>query len=290
MAVPPKHVVRFYGTADYAIQTIGFREITFVHIAKLNDPFDPHVFFTTEFDDNYAILVDYVKQNHKDNLQTFVDRLPQHSWKQFLSRIAEIFDSIRRSTFLFSTNAVHEQKHPKDNLYMWAHYGNGHRGIAIEFDTNLLTKAVSAESTKQLGEETNIDEAWNDINYTPSLPKITCESIFQFVISATEKPDEAAWDHTELIKIIKLMVRSKSAVWEPEDEWRLMWSNKETKLKIQRLDLLDNTITAAYLGCRAADSLTSSLLSEIKHSFPGAAVFKGKTAKGDFALEFERLY
>jgi len=37
----PQHVIRFYGNTDYAIECIALKQITFVHIEKLNDPFDP---------------------------------------------------------------------------------------------------------------------------------------------------------------------------------------------------------------------------------------------------------
>lgn len=290
MAEPPRHVMRFYGNTDYAIQTIGFSNIVFLHPDKLNDPFDPPIQFTTDFSENYAALIDYIQQYHAEDLQNFKGRLPQENWKSFLCRIAVRCNSLRNNTFLFSTSAISKQRHPKDNLYMWSHYGNGHRGVAIEFDTDLLAKAVSAKSKRPAGEETHINDVWVEINYTFSLPKITCESIYQVVMSFSEKLDEVAGEGTEYVKTIQLMLRSKSIAWKTEDEWRLMWINDDTNLKIQRLDLLDGTITAVYLGCLVTDHLTDSLVSETKRSFPNAKVFKGKKAKGDFALEFERLY
>lgn len=289
MAEPPQHVMRFYGNTDYAIQSIGFREITFLHRDKLNDPFDPHFFFTTDFSENYADLIDCVQQYHAKDIQNFKDRFPQENWKQFVDGIERYFNSLWDNTFLFSTSAINKDKHPKDNLYMWSHYGSGHRGVAIEFDTVLLARAALAKNKRLAGEETNINEVWSEINYADKLPKITCESIFQFVINDSEKPDEVAWEGTELSKIIQLMVRSKSIEWRIEDEWRLMWLNDETKLKTQRLDLLDGTITAVYLGCLVTDYLKDSLVFETKRNFPNAEVFRGKKARGDFALVFEQL-
>ncbi len=172
---------------------------------------------------------------------------------------------------------------------MWGHYGNGHRGVAIEFDTDLLAQAVLAKSKRLAGEQPHTNDVWGEVNYRAKLPKITCESIFQFVMSASEKPDELAWEETELSQIIKLQVRSKSVEWEREHEWRLMWLNDETKLKIQRVDLLDGTITAVYLGCLVADPLRDGFVSETKRNFPDAKVFMGKKRKGDFALVFEPL-
>jgi DUF2971 family protein len=289
MAVPPTHVVRFYGNTDYAMMTIGFREIAFVHIDQLNDPFDPHVFFTTDFHDDYTALIDYVQQYHKEDLQNFSARLPRENWEEYLGKIAERFNSLRNGTFIFSTCAVSEQKHPKDNLFMWSHYGNGHRSIAIEFDTALLTRAVSTKSKMLGGEETQIDEVWNEINYTPMLPKITCESIYEAVMCATEKFNLDTWRHTNFYEIMLLMLRSKSLVWSVEDEWRLMWHNDETNLKIQRLNLLDNTITALYLGCLVTNHLRDSLVSQMKRSFPNAVIYGSKKVKGAFALEFKVL-
>ena len=289
MAVRPQYVMRFYGNTDYAMQAIGFREITFLHPDKLNDPFDPPLAFSTDFSENYAALIDWIERCHKENLQNFTDYLPQENWDRFVDMRVHDFNSIRNNTFLFSTCEVREGRHPKDNLYMWSHYGNGHRGVAIEFDTHLLEQAVLAKSKKLAGEETHTGDVWGEINYTPKLPKITCESIFQFVMSAYETTNELASEETELSKIIKRMVRSKSVEWKREYEWRLMWLNDETKLKTQRLDLLDGTITAVYLGCLVADHLRDSFVSETKRNFPDAKVFMGKKAKGNFALVFEPL-
>jgi len=222
---PPKRVMRFYGNTDYALQSIGFREINFVHRDKLNDPFDPHFSFATDFGENYETLIDFVSRHHAKDLQDFMGRFPQEEWTKFIGKIETYFNSLRDNTFLFSTSAIREGSHPKDNLYLWGHYANGHRGVAIEFDTGLLTKAVLEKITKLTGEDPNIDEVWSEVNYTDELSRITAKSIFQFVISDSQTPDTVAWDRTELANIIKLMVRSKSMEWKKEDEWRLMWLN-----------------------------------------------------------------
>jgi hypothetical protein len=60
MTAVPRSVVRFYGNTQYAAESIGFKEITFLHLDKLNDPFDPYFFFETDFSDSYSNLVDYV--------------------------------------------------------------------------------------------------------------------------------------------------------------------------------------------------------------------------------------
>lgn len=57
-------------------------------------------------------------------------------------------------------------------------------------------------------------------------------------------------DKTELERILAQRLSLKSDEWEIEKEWRIIWRNDETKVKVLRLDLIDDTITAVYLGLR----------------------------------------
>lgn len=289
MTVRPKAVMRFYGNLEYAIQSIAFKEITFLHSDKLNDPFDPYFYFTTNFNEDYSTLIDFVQQHHAEDLQCFEVRLPQPNWIKLVEVMESHFKSFLKNSFLFSTCAIEKGKHPKDNLYMWSHYGNGHRGVAIEFDADLLSKSV-LEKQKMLGnKDMDIDEVLIKVNYTAEVPKITCESVFQFIMNDTENSDEKSWERSYLAKIIRQIVRSKSIEWEIENEWRLMWHNDETKIKVQRANIQGECVTAVYLGCLMEANAKDNLISETNKNFPKAKIFGGKKAKGEFALEFEQL-
>ena len=52
----PEHVIRFYGNTDYALECIALKQITFLHVDKLNDPFDPVLDYITDFNNNYSAL------------------------------------------------------------------------------------------------------------------------------------------------------------------------------------------------------------------------------------------
>jgi hypothetical protein len=67
----PTQVLRFYGNADFALDTIGAQEITLVSTSLLNDLFDPYFFFETDFGEDYSALVDYVRVKHQDDLDGF---------------------------------------------------------------------------------------------------------------------------------------------------------------------------------------------------------------------------
>ncbi|MGO9314586.1 MAG: DUF2971 domain-containing protein [Syntrophobacteraceae bacterium] len=283
---PPQHVIRFY-RANRALETIESKQITFVHADKLNDPFDPNFDFQTNFNDDYRILSNYVKRTHKSHYDKFKEGMSEANWVSFLEDINNRLIAIRNSAFVFSTIEVDVHHHPRDNLYMWSHYGDGHRGVAIEFDSAILRESVLNKQRHLKGEE--LDEPWSKVIYLKELPLITCEHIFDFIINDTPIVNEEAWLKTKLAKTMMLAYVSKSAIWKPEREWRLMWQNDETNDCIEKCDLINGAVTAIYLGLRIEDAVKAELFSNARRNFPNARVFQSKKKKGKFALELERI-
>lgn len=283
---PPQRVLRFYGKIEYALECIALKQITLIHRDKINDPFDPYIYFETDFNADYQVLINHVQQYHGNSLQQFRRCLPKENWESFVNRIEDYFKKLRNSTFVFSTCEISEGKHPKDNLYMWSHYGNGHRGVAIEFDTTLLGEAVLEEQERL--REAKL-EPWFEINYQDDVPKIICEHIFQHFMKLANNAGERALEQTELAKTLRLIPSSKSMVWKVEKEWRLWKQNDEIKFKIFRLNLIDDSITAVYLGCRIDEHMIADFVFETKRNFPKAEIFKGGEKKGKFALDFGRI-
>jgi hypothetical protein len=279
----PRNVIRFYGKPQYALETIGFKEIIFLHADKLNDPFDPPFYFITDFNRDYQALTNYVQQHYLDDFQCFKNSFPKENWEKFILEIENEFNKNRNNSFIFSTCGIDKERHPKDSLYMWSHYGNGHRGVAIEFDTNLLKHNIF----KFFGINEN-DQFYN-IDYLTEQPKVSCETIFQFILN-TINGNPISDNETELFKTFLLTLNSKSIVWKEENEWRFIWRDDETRLKIKRCPLENDTITALYLGCRIDDQIKNSLIFETKQKFPNAKIYKSKVVQGNFALEFEPLY
>lgn len=261
-----------------------------MHIDKLNDPFDPYLSFETDFSADYQTLIEYVQQYHEKDIHKFKDIFPKQNWDGFIKEWEIHSNNFRNSLFIFSTSAIIEENHPKDNLYMWSHYGNGLRGVAIEFDTALLSKAVLERYKMLGGQEVGINEIFSKINYLNKIPKITCENISNFVINDTPITNENAWMKTQLANILMKRFSSKSIGWKIENEWRIMWHNDETRLKVQRVDMIDHTITALYLGLsyRLVDcQMCDDLILETKRNFPRAKIFKAIKGKRKSVLDFE---
>lgn len=278
--IPPQHVIRFYGKTEYALECIALKQITFLHLDKLNDPFDPVLDYGTDFNDNYASLLVHVQNHHSTELGSFRERLPEEAWQAIVADWSRLAKEMRETMFVFSTCKVIEENHPRDNLYMWSHYGNGHRGVAIEFDTTVLAKSLREKDAPD-GES-----PWWKMDYKKEIPKVKCEDIYEETMNPNSSPNNLK---SPLACRILQIIHSKGEVWERENEWRLIRESDGTKLKIHRYDIPDNAITAVYLGCRFAEQVCNDFVYETKRNFPNASVFRVKMRKSEYALDFERI-
>jgi hypothetical protein len=281
----PQHVIRFYGNTDYALECIALKQITFVHVEQLNDPFDPVLDLITDFNDNYAALLSHILINQSSQLASFKERLPEQNWKDSVASLSNLASAIRATMFVFSTCAVREGSHPRNNLYMWGLYGNGHRGVAIEFNTTVLADIFMKQGAP------NSEPRWWKMDYKKEIPKISCEDIIEWVMNAQPKADNLEAYGPKLSSKIRQILHSKGEVWKSEDEWRLVGENDETKLKIMRQDIPSCAVTALYLGCRAAEQeqLRNAFVYETQRHFPKANVFRANMRPGEFALDFEKI-
>lgn len=186
--IPPKTVMRFYGNSDFAMECIALKQITFVHIDRLNDPFDLCLFIDTDFNESYETLIQRIEFLHPLDIKDFKSFLPQKNLSLIIAELREKFAKFRDNYFVLSTSAVNDKLHPRDNLYMWGHYGNGHRGIAIEFNSQLLASSA-VEYSKKLDAKSSATEenAWVEIKYEDKMSKLTSEILFEFYMHETGK-------------------------------------------------------------------------------------------------------
>jgi len=281
----PNYVVRFYGTVDFALDAIANRQVTFVHASKLNDPFDPYFFFETDFKNSYQSLLEYVRRKHPDDADWFAKQVPIDGWNQSVADIIGHFEKLKDETYVLSTSASQDGVHPKDNLYMWGHYGNGHRGVAIEFDPREVARPMIQVHKRQTGDDLTESEVWFKMQYSGRLPPLTRAHFFDFFRG--EK--DGGTRKTRLHEHYEKMSKTKSLVWRSENEWRLLWHRDDTKLKIHRSSINERAISAVYVGENASKSTQDDITFEVKQNFPAAKVFKGQKQFGAFALDFKEV-
>ncbi len=72
----------------------------------LNDPFDPYLFFETDFEANYKSLLNYISDVYPDDFSWFIHQMPVESWKRSIEAIVNQFNNLRESIYIFSTSGT----------------------------------------------------------------------------------------------------------------------------------------------------------------------------------------
>jgi hypothetical protein len=286
----PQQVVRFYGNVDYAMDIIKNRQIAFVHVSTLNDPFDPYYFFETDFGDSYQNLITYVRRNHPSNLRWFREHITPQSWGQTVKELKAHLQTARETAFVLSTSSAHSDSHPKDNLYMWGHYANGHRGLAIEFDTQALASAVLKQHEAETGKPLEDSNIWTKIEYTKTFAPITAEMVYEFMKQEMKlsKRKGAVRAATQLDRYYKRMTIIKSDVWQSENEWRLLWRSAETQEKVHKCPIGEDAVASIFLGLSLAAEKAEELIAAARQNFPASSILRAHKRHGDLALEFRQ--
>jgi hypothetical protein len=286
----PENVTRFYGTVDFALDVLKNRQIAFVHVTMLNDPFDPYGFYETDFGDSYPGLIRYVKEKHPQDLSWFRTCVTPVSWGNTVRGVKASLARLKANTFMLSTSAAKDGSEPKDNLYMWGHYGNGHRGLAIEFDTRALAGAALAQHEAENGKPSEDQNVWAKVEYARTFAPISAEDVFRFLKQEMEihrgRQKERAV--TQLDRYYSRMSIIKSDVWQSENEWRLMWRSTEDR-KIYKCPIDQDAITAIYLGISLPADRADEAIAAAHANFPNASVLKAQKRHGDLALDFRAV-
>jgi hypothetical protein len=281
----PQRVVRFYGNTDFALDAIAHRQVTFVHLSKLNDPFDPYFFFETDFGSEYDGLLAYVQKHRPSDVDWFMRHLPRENWQKSVEDIEKHMEHYKNTTFVLSCSAVTKEMHPRNNLYMWGHYGNGHKGVAIELDTLKAASLLADQHNREKDVKLSVENSWIQIEYAADMPPITTKMFFEFFRNDHEQRAQ----NTSLERYYNKTARVKSLVWRQEYEWRMLWHNDETHLKIHRAPIPEDAITAVYVGLAASSSVAADMVFETQRKFPAAKIFKAQKKPGFSELEFRQI-
>ncbi len=286
----PPCVTRFYGKVDFALDVITNLRLAFVHTSLMNDPFDPYCFFETDFGDSYQNLLRYVRANHPADIRWFGYQVTAQSWGVTVRDLKEYLEILRGNMFMLSTSAATDTLHPKDNLYMWGHYGAGHRGVALEFDTEKLTAAVlqhhQSENKTALPEQ----PIWGRVEYTETFSAISMADVFEFLRQEKllESRRKFVRSGTRLEKYYDRMSVVKSTVWREENEWRLLWHNETKGAYVYKCPISPECVSNIFIGMRFAGEL-DTFVNEARRALPSAGLYLAKKRHGNLALDYERL-
>ena len=282
---PPARLTRFYGNVAYGRDVFRTKEISFIHVSLMNDPFDPYFEFVNDFGDSYRDLMRWVANTHGASQAQWLKKIvPYEAWKNIVDDFRKKGDYLKSSTFLFCASSPKESAEPFQNLYMWGHYGAGHSGIAIEYDVNIVASSVLKHQVGLNPKQPKEQRLWTPIFYQDKIERLTAADFYNFFRAPVEQELE-----TKIATHFNTISRTKSTVWQPEQEWRLMWRNDVTDSKVYRVPLLAGAVRRVFVGLKMDRELAKDIAAECKAAFPEAEVLKGAARPGEFALDFQSI-
>jgi len=236
-------------------RVITEREVYLSSAEEFNDPFDAR--FTLRYD----LLSD--EDLRKRLTTSFVRGEPQAGANRVRAQVDNAFQNMRDPEYLAD---FHERKHKanneaigvfcmstqRDNILMWSHYANSHKGFVAGFDTDILFHDVSPTVC--------------GVNYQDEYPMII--------------PGLGMDTPQELYEVYS----TKSSLWAYEDEVRMFKVYAARKTFIYRPEALREII----FGCNiSADD--KKKITEAASVFPDVKLFQATISQREFALEIHRL-
>lgn len=213
-----KRPIRIYQYQPFNVRTLANlkgRHLWYSKVARFNDPFELAYVIEQDLADDD---VDYIYARLRDNQVKQKGASALAEWDSAYMTKGIINDKFREGILQGTVNALVKQKlneggvsclaEANDDILMWAHYADGHRGFCLEFDT-------SFEPFSKL----------HQVKYQPQIPTFNPVRVFQ--------------DAEEFMKIFT----TKFTAWKYEKEWRLLHKKGDTGYRYGV-----EALTGIYLG------------------------------------------
>jgi hypothetical protein len=166
----------------------------------------------------------------------------------------------------------------KDNLLMWSHYANSHKGFVLEFYSE-------HEFFDRRKKETQIAEHLKKVRYTVKRPEFV---FYEEDLSQPQQVDN--W--------INNFIWVKSKHWEYEQEWRVLNTLNNSHKKIEKsgapihlFELPPEAIKNIFLGCKMSKENFSKFTDLLKTqtNLKHINAFKAYQDEKEYRLRFKKI-
>lgn len=183
-------------TKERTLEIINKQELFFAGIESFNDPFDGKVYlgFDGKLNEIKAaqIRIQYTMNLQKEekfegiSFDSAHKLVNEYITEEFIANKEEINARIKRIQKIHNLKGVLAVSSKNDNILMWSHYTNNHKGVCFGFE--FTEKAFS--NPKRVRYQTHYDDIWG-------------------------------WLHTD-DEIVNRILFSKAIDWQYEDEYRII--------------------------------------------------------------------
>ncbi len=245
--------------SPHTIENLQKRQIWFSRPEKLNDPFDcaaPYLINQDATEDEWQFAYKQLFRMARDGLSKVTaeeiksryfseGKLNQKFKDDYIKIVIALIDRNPRNYEKIGVVCFSEEP---DDILMWSHYSNGHRGICLEFETKYFPFNESSRIHR--------------VRYKKNYPVIRLVSL----ISKT------------LLYPTPLL--TKSIKWKYEKEWRFLSEHGDTGLQYDA-----KALKAIYFGCAISNHDTEKIISLPAKSAP--RLYRMKRSEREFKLDWE---
>ncbi len=254
----PAKLYKYRGVNDYTQAIFKRNELYFAAPSQFNDPFDSAFQVIVEGPANQkvfeALAFELVKK-----------KLPEFSMKEKLDAAQQIGAALIQTKAeearLISIEKLAKDTNDKvrilslseknDDILMWSHYADSHKGICLEFDTSPASFLNDAQP----------------VTYDDTFPAL---NLLDIVVDEDLRKT-APW------------LLTKARQWEYEREWRVLDFDGGSGVK----SFPPTCLTGVILGCRITDEDRERVLSWILARGGGIAVSQASEVPGQFRISAE---
>lgn len=248
--VAPKHLYKYYADNERNIETVFNNKMWYSAPSCFNDPYD------CDFSiDEPATINSLLSSIARDNNM----KRGSSAWKKaYIAAKKEFPSFINTINSMKSSMGVACLSENSDNVLMWSHYANNHKGMCVEYNLMDFNRVLSFTPIPVIySDERNV------------LKRLRVNSIEQDIMSFFNK---------------SLVYKEKS--WNYENEWRIVrdekacgdhWNNEKHGA------LLDSVCPVSIiLGCNAAPQFEDEIKTKCKKE--GIRVYKMEKGTGNYEM------
>ena len=252
----PKFLYRYFSRDKYTERIFKHNKLYFRNPNKFNDPFDCKALLTLERDWNQEEYIKFVMNNAIDSIGRNLDNEEKQLYEESAIKVFKNSDKNQLSRNI--NNPIKECLYKSINefrilclsrnyndILMWSHYAEGHRGFVLQFDTKALLE--------------NFKQPPQEVFYPPN-------KSFPSIKDFNEK------------NCVHMFLITKSSQWEYEEEWRILMhieGKDKPEEKGKPYKFKNGLITGIVRGCEMKDSKKEEISEWIREYQPQVKIYDG---------------
>lgn len=234
-----------------------------------NDPYDSKVNFA---DCSEQDIIDLIQMNYKKRHPSATNEDCQSFVKYAKESKPEVFDSMKLQALERSiidcnldSNGIVCLSENNDDILMWSHYADGHKGICLVFDKEIII------NDKRF--------IFDKVNYPEDNLLISCKRFYEIYL---QNP----------YNIYELLFLTKSLHWKYEKEWRILVSAKYIENNTEdetdkRFFICNNMLTGIIFGWKLSPAFKQTITKLVQNK--PIQLYRAKRNENSYAIDIEPL-